>query len=157
MAEWEKELLAALEKEEGLMNDLLAQAQRKAVALRDGDITELDAVVNREQPLLLQLQAAQQKRVRVLAAHGLDGDDVRAAVGRTGGAAREPLLDSWDRLRGAAQQLQKLNTKSNAIVQARLEQYDAVARHLLPPKTLYTHRGQAPEAPAGKMLIDRKI
>ena len=154
MASWEETLLTAMKKEEQLICDLLKQAEYKVSVLKDNDVDALNAIVNREQPLLMQLQAQQKQRDALLAANGMQGKTLREAVE----AAKHPALaGALQSLTGTARQLQTLNARSGAVVQSRLSQYSAVMRKMMPKKTIYTSQGRAPQVPSGRKLIDRKI
>lgn len=156
MRTWKQELEEALEKEETVVRALLVQASLKTPALQVGNIAELDAIVNREQPLVIQLQNIQDARERLLSQNGLSGKTLREIIEQTPDGW-EQLSRRRDTLKTAASKLQSLNRQNNAIARSHLEQYDRLVKSLKPSQAIYTNSGAASDSKAGQTFIDQKI
>ncbi|MFT9055154.1 MAG: flagellar protein FlgN [Ethanoligenens sp.] len=157
MRTWVEELETALKKEEQIVRALLEQALLKTPALQVGNIAELSAIVNREQPLVLQLQSTREGQQRILSQNGVEGETLRAVIAQAP-EKEEALSHLRETLRAAVLELQRVNTKNHAIAASRFAQYDQLVKSLQKPQTLYTNHGAASgRKSTGQAFIDQKI
>lgn len=157
MYTWAEELEAALEKEEQIVRALLEQALLKTPALQVGNIKALGEIVNREQPLVLQLQGVREQQQRLFSENDVDGQTLREVIAQAP-EKQETLSRRRETLWAAAQELQRANVKNHTLATSRFEQYDHLVKSLQKPQTLYTNHGAASgNSTAGRALIDQKI
>lgn len=156
MPSWTEELEAALEKEEQIVRALLEQALLKTPALQVGNIAALGAIVNTEQPLVLQLRAVQEGQQCLLEKSGVAGKTLRDVIGQAPDRT-ETLSRRRETLHAAAQALQRANEKNHAIAAARFAQYDHLVKTMQKPQALYTSQGAEARKTASRAFIDQKI
>lgn len=157
MRTWAEELETALEKEEQIVRALLEQALMKTPALQVGNIGALGEIVNREQPLVLQLQGVRNQQQRLLSENDVKGQTLREVIAQAP-ENREALSHRRETLWAAVRELQRANAKNHTLATSRFEQYDHLVKSLQKPQTLYTNHGAASGNPsAGRALIDQKI
>lgn len=157
MPSWTEELEAALEKEERIVRALLEQALLKTPALQVGNIAALGAIVNTEQPLVLQLRGVQEGQRCLLAQNGVAGKTLREVIGQAPDRAKT-LSHRRETLQAAALELQRVNEKNHTIAAARFAQYDHLVKTMQKPQALYTSQGAAAaRESASRAFIDQKI
>jgi flagellar biosynthesis/type III secretory pathway chaperone len=151
MEGWAQQLEAILEKEEAILSRISEEARLKTDALKTGDIAVIDEIVNREQPLVLRLKAAEQARLRLLEKAGLSGLTLGELTRRAGAEDGERLgrrLGSMSKLSGG---LKRVNTLNAELTRARLEFYSFLRGN---GGFVYENNGRAAEYPKARGLID---
>lgn len=122
--DWEKALCEALENEKTLLENLAAAAAEKRGELETGNIAGIDALVNTEQALAAQLEAAENRRLGLLGERGLAGLTLEQLAQQAHGPCAEELCESLRQLRETARRLREINEINGRISRVRLDFYD---------------------------------
>jgi hypothetical protein len=153
MENWAAELLEILQKEEALLNSILNKAVLKTDALKTGDVNGIDAIVNHEQPLVLQVQAAENKRLALLKKFKLEEfplSELAVMAGEDYEGCFTQLLSSMNDI---CENLKKRNGLNSELTKARLEFYN----FLKGSETLYENDGRKKQSSSKLGLMDKKM
>jgi len=153
MENWAAELLEILQKEEALLNSILNKAVLKTDALKTGNVNGIDAIVNHEQPLILQVQAAENKRLALLKRYKLEKfslSELAAMAGEDYEGCFAQLLSSMNDI---CENLKKRNGLNSELTKARLEFYN----FLKGSETLYENDGRKKQSSSKLGLMDKKM
>jgi hypothetical protein len=153
MENWAAELLEILQKEEALLNSILNKAVLKTDALKTGNVNGIDAIVNHEQPLVLQVQAAENKRLALLKKFKLEEfplSELAVMAGEDYEGCFTQLLSSMNDI---CENLKKRNGLNSELTKARLEFYN----FLKGSETLYENDGRKKQSSSKLGLMDKKM
>jgi flagellar biosynthesis/type III secretory pathway chaperone len=153
MGAWAQDLLSILEKEESLLSRISDEARLKTAALKTGDIAGLDKIVNIEQPLSLQLAAAEQKRRALLEGNGKGTLTLSEVAGLAGDEYRDKLKEQLKSLTRVTMSLKRVNALNIELTRSRLEFYNYLRG---PGRAVYENDGRVREAVGSTGIIDRK-
>lgn len=155
MASWEQELSKALKKEKDILSSLENYSQQKTDVLVKGDVEALGRITGKEQPLALEFQAAEDKRLEIMKKFSLEGITLSEAAARADERYKSELLGDLSTLTAITQKLKKKNSLNNELAKSRLEFYSRLRAVI--EKPMYGKNGMAADGVAeGKGLIDRK-
>ena len=152
MGDWIGSIEEILDKERALLDGLLIEAQLKTGALKTGDIAEIDKIVNREQPLLLQLNAAEQQRLRLLEKEGFAGVSLSKLCSFAEDDHKAELKSRLQEMAGILRDLKRINALNSELTRARLEFYQFLSGA---GRQGYENDGK-PRVAGGSVLIDKK-
>jgi flagellar biosynthesis/type III secretory pathway chaperone len=153
MVAWEQQLSEILEREDSILSRISNEARLKTDALKNGDIVRLDSIVNREQPLALQLQAAEQKRRSLLEDNGLSSQTLSELSERAVPGYKDKLKNQLKSMLQASLRLKRINDLNAELTRTRLEFYNYLRG---PGEAEYENNGKVKEVTAANALIDRK-
>lgn len=156
MVTWEQELAQLLEKEKMLFDNLENCSRQKTDILANGDVDGLNKMVNKEQPLSLQCQAAETKRFALLKKYGLSDKTLREICQMADSEYKSILETELESLCVITKKLKKRNTLNNELTKSRLEFYGKM--RVLLTKPVYGYDGLASQkSHEGMSIIDRKV
>lgn len=151
--EFEGKLFDILQKEESVLVRLGATAQRKKAAVARGDIPALDACLNEETPLTMELHALETARTGLLEHAGLESWTLTQLAKEAGGDGGRRLNGLLFSMRTAARKLHRLNDCNSGLLRARLRCYAGAASGLA---SVYSPEGANNKAAAGASRMNRK-
>ncbi len=151
---WEQELTQVLKKEEELLSGLAECAERKTDLLAHGKVEEIGALLEREQPLSLELQGQEAVRLELLRQNGFEGLTMRAVASRAQEAFR-PLLEAQrSALFELATRVRERNLHNLELTRSRVELYGKLRSQFTVP--VYGRSGSpAQDGAAG--LYNRRV
>lgn len=156
MANWERELARLLDREKTLLKSIDEYSAKKTDILAKGDVDTLNKIVDNEQSVVLQLQAAETRREELLKNNNLGGKTL-ADICRIAGLEYKIVLETdLVSLRDITNKIKKRNTLNNKLTKSRLEFYGKMRAALTKP--VYGYDGiLSQKINDGMSLIDRKI
>lgn len=156
MAAWEHELVSLLEREKSLLEDLEKYSREKTDILATGDVDGLSKMVNKEQPLIMQLETFEDRREELMEKYGLCGKTLADICEIAATEYKNVLETKLEALREITNKIKKRNDLNNQLTKSRLEFYGKM-RSLI-AKPLYGYNGVVSQKSVdGVSLIDRKI
>lgn len=157
MEKWEEPLAGILEEERNLLGQLGELAERKTTALKAGDIPEIDRIVRLEQPLALEMQAAESKRLDLLRRYHLEGKSIRDLEKLAADGGDEKLARLSGPLEAVSGRVRHANTLNAELTRIRLEYSNRFLRAAVGSRQTYDSRGAADEHAKSTVLMDQKI
>lgn len=157
MADWVAELTAAIEKENEILDTLAELAESKTGALKAGDTVQIDSVVNREQPLVRQLDDLEVDRLRLLKNKGMQSMPLSQLAELAGEQAKPELLSYLDKMTTSAKRLKEANETNSIITRSRLEFYEFLSGAGAGKKNIYGNSGRVSGMNSKPGLFDTKI
>lgn len=157
MGKWEEPLAGILEEERSLLRRLEELAERKTTALKAGDIPEIDRIVRLEQPLTLEMQAAESKRLALLCRYRLEGKSLRDLVKLAADGGDEKLAGLSGPLETVSGRVRHANELNAELTRIRLEYSNRFLRSAVGGRQTYDSRGAADGHAKSTVLMDQKI
>lgn len=156
MRTWEEPLAGILEGELRLLEQLGDLAQRKSAALKAGNVPEIDRIVRLEQPLALEMQAAESRRLALLRRYHLEDRPLREIGKLAAAGGYEKLARLSGPLAEASGRVRRANTLNAELTHIRLEYSGRFLRAAGVGRT-YDSRGAADTPSKSTVLMDQKI
>ena len=156
MVTWESELSQLLEREQALLEGISECESQKTDILAEGDVDSLNKMINREQPLSIQCQAAETRRLALMNKYKLSGKTFREICRLADEEYKNVLEAQHESLSKIANKLKTTNKLNNELTKTRLEFYGRVRSMISRP--VYGYDGTVEkQGQGGRSLIDRKI
>lgn len=105
----------------GTQESLLRLETEKTEILLHGGVAELDAMMAKEQPLIMSASALEKRRIELLSDMGAEGETLRAFAERFDEDGAYGLKERYNRLSELLAQLKKVNAYNQVILKARIQ------------------------------------
>lgn len=156
MADFERELSKLLEKEQTVLENLDKVAGEKSSVLAGGDIDALAKLLDVEQPLAMQCQSIETKRIDLLRKNKMLGKTLREICVTADPEYKDVLQSELNHLTEVTRKLKEKNDINNELTKSRLEFYGKMRSVLTKPVYGYD-KEPAVEVDTDMSIIDRKI
>lgn len=156
MTAWEQELASLLEKERSLLEKLEKYSEEKTDILAKGDVEHLSKIINAEQPLVMQLEAFENRREEFLKDNGVSGKTLADICEIAADEYKNVLETELKALREITEKIKKRNDLNGQLTKSRLEFYGKIRSLMAKPG--YASNGTVSQRSDDTVsLIDRKI
>lgn len=116
------ELLSILPRLSEVLKQMTTEEEAKAAAASSGRHEQLDAILTREQALILELRGLEQKRIAMLDQAGLGQASFRQILEQEDADGRERLTPLFDDLTGVSGRLRQAKENADRILNVRLHE-----------------------------------
>jgi hypothetical protein len=156
MVTFEQELSLILDKENELLAGLEECSRQKTDVLVKGNIDALRLILGREQPLAIQIKAAEENRLEMMRKHRIENITLSEAAAKAEGPYRQVLLSQLYALSEITRKIKKRNKLNNELTRSRIEFYGKLRSVFSKP--MYGRNGLTMDASKNSIaMIDRKV
>jgi flagellar biosynthesis/type III secretory pathway chaperone len=155
MEVWAEELDRALKIECEVLNELSNIADKKTNIIINGDVAQLDNILNFEQPLLMQLENIEQARQNVLKQAKMQNFTLSEIASKSNDTEKVIFLDYLSSFKNISSKLKRANNLNNKLVRSRLELYEQLRG--IQTNNTYVPGGISQHTPVNPSLMDKKF